>query len=399
MFSATPLNVAIIGAGPSGFFTADALLRSNRPVRIELFEKRPQPYGLARYGIAPDHPSLRRITKAFERTATNPAVKLHLDVEVGRTLTLDELRSRFDVIVAAYGAETDRELGIPGEQLAGVHSSLSFACWTNGLPEYADTPFDFSGDTAVIIGNGNVALDIARLLARAPDTLHGTDIAPAALAALEQSRVKTIHIIGRRGPAQSSFGEAELREIGELPNVNLRVDPVIAMLSATDEKEIAHYSAERQRAIVAMLRTFASRPVNPDARATISFDFLRRPIGITGGERVNEVTLELCRLEGEPHKQRSTPTGALQRLSTNLLFVSIGHRGRPLPGLPFDDDRGTIPTKNYRIMNSDQPIPGHYAVGWIEHGATGLIGHSRRDANEAAKVILADWDGGLLRPR
>ncbi|MBW7907306.1 MAG: FAD-dependent oxidoreductase [Kiritimatiellae bacterium] len=399
MFSSTPLNVAIIGAGPSGFFTADALLRSNRPIRIELFEKRSHPFGLARYGIAPDHPNLRRIIKAFERTAANPAVKLHLGTEVGRAVSVEDLRSRFDVVVAAYGAEDDRTLGIPGEELPGVHSSLSFACWSNGLDEYANTPFDFSAETAVIIGNGNVALDIARILARHPESLRDSDIAPAALEALLQSRVKTIHIIGRRGPAQSSFGEAELREIGELPEVNLRVDPIIAMLSATDEKEIAHFSAERARAIVGLLRQFASRPEKPDARATISFDFLRRPIGITGGERASEVSLELCKLEGEAGNQRSVPTGALQRLPCGLLFVSIGHRGRAIAGLPFDEARGATPTKNYRIVHGEHPIPGLYAVGWIEHGATGLIGHSRRDANEAAKVILADWDGGLLRPR
>lgn len=386
-------RIAIIGSGPAAFFTAEELLRGKRPLSVEMFEKLPHPYGLVRYGVAPDHPNTRRIAKLMERTASLPSFKLHLGVEVGRQVSVDELRARFDAIVVATGAEDDRELGIPGEQLSGVHSSLSFAGWINGHPDYASLPFDFSADSAVIIGNGNVALDIVRLLCHDAATLRGTDIAPAALEVLARSRLKTIHVIGRRGPVQATFGENEILELGTLPGVNLRVDPVVAMPNATDEKELAEPAADRTRTVVKTLREYASRPATPDARVTVCFDFLRRPIGIKGSNGVEEITLELCRLEGEPGQQQAIPTGALQKIACGLVFVSIGHRGRPLPGLPFDNTRGVIPTQDHRVIADDGRLPGVYAVGWIKRGAKGLIGHNRRDAMETAKAIWADADG------
>lgn len=386
-----PLRVALAGSGPAALFLAGELLASGRPVAVELFEKLPHPYGLVRYGVAPDHPHTRRITKLLERTLAHPACKLHTGVEIGRTLAWDDLRARFDAVVVATGAEDDRELGIPGEHLPGVHSSLSFAGWVNGHPDYAHEPFDFSAEKAVIIGNGNVALDIVRLLSHDPDRLRETDIAPAALAALAGSRLRTLHVIGRRGPVQSAFGENEIAEIGTLPGLNLRVDPVVAMPNAADEQELADPGADRVRAVVKTLRDYASRPAPPGARVTVSFDFLRRPLGISGGGRGDGITLELCRLEGDPGKQQAVPTGALQKLSCGLVFVSIGHHGRPIPGLPFDATRGVIPTREHRVVAGDHVLPGVYAVGWIKRGAKGLIGHNRRDAIETAKAILADF--------
>lgn len=386
-----PLRIALVGSGPAAFFTAEELLRGGRPVALDMFEKLPHPYGLVRFGVAPDHAQTRRMTKLFDRTVAHPAFKLHLGVEIGRTLAWDDLRARFDAVVVATGAEDDRALGIPGERLPGVHSSLAFAGWANGHPDFAREPFDFSGETAVIVGNGNVALDIVRLLCLDPAKLRETDIAPAALAAIEKSRLRAIHVIGRRGPAQAAFGENEIAEIGALPRVNLRVDPVVAMPNAADEVELAAPAADRARAVVRTLRDYASRPVSPDARVTVSFDFLRRPLGISGGARVDGIALELTRLEGEPGHQDAVPTGALQKLACGLVFVSIGHRGRPLPGLPFDEARGVIPTSDHRVTGAQGPIPGVYAVGWIKRGAKGLIGHNRRDAIETVKAIQADF--------
>jgi ferredoxin--NADP+ reductase len=385
------LRIALVGAGPAALFLAGELLDSGRPVAVELFEKLPHPGGLVRYGVAPDHPHTRRVLKLLERTLARPGCKLHPGVEIGRALAWPDLRARFDAVVVATGAEDDRELGIPGEHLAGVHSSLSFAGWVNGHPEFAAAPFDFSAETAVIIGNGNVALDLVRLLSHGPDRLGDTDIAPAARAALAGSRLRTLHVIGRRGPAQCAFGENEIAEIGTLPGLNLRVDPVVAMPNAADERELADPAAERARAVVKTLRAYASRPAPPGARVTVSFDFLRRPLGISGAGRVDGITLELCRLEGEPGRQRAVPTGALQKLACGLVFVSIGHHGRPLPGVPFDSARGVIPTREHRVVDGDRILPGVYALGWIKRGAHGLIGHNRRDAIETAKAILSDF--------
>lgn len=387
------LRVAILGAGPAGLFTAEELLRAKRPVAIELFERLPHPHGLVRYGVAPDHPNTRRIAALLDRTAAHPAVTLRLNVEVGRDISIDQLRAQFDAVVVATGAEEDRSLGIPGEQLPGVHSSLSFAGWVNGHPDFAGAPIALDVETAVVIGNGNVALDIARLLARAPAALRGTDIAPAALAALERSRIKRLHVIGRRGPAQASFGENEIQEFGALPGVAFSMDPLVAFTSPADEKELADPAADRARAVVHTLRELAGRGPNPEARVTIGFDFLRRPIGISGAARVEGITLELCRLEGEPGRQQAVPTGALQRLPCGAIFAAIGHRGRPLPGLPFDPERGVIPTREHRVLDGDRLLKGVYAVGWIKRGAKGLIGHNRRDAMETVKILLADHGG------
>lgn len=387
----SPLRIALVGAGPAALFAAEELLRCGRPVALEIFEKLPHPGGLVRYGVAPDHPHTRRVARLFERTLAHPDVRLHLGIEIGRTLAWRDLRARFDAVVVATGAEDDRKLGIPGEHLPGVHASLAFAGWANGHPDYANEPFDFDVESAVILGHGNVALDLVRLLCRDPAQLRDTDIAPAALAALERSRIRTLHVIGRRGPVQAAFGENEILEIGALPGVNLRVDPAVAMPNPADEKELADPAADRARAVVKALRAYASRAPVPDARVTVSFDFLRRPLGFNGGPHVEGVTLELCRLEGDPGKQRAVPTGALQKLACGLVLVSIGHRGRPLPGLPFDEERGIVPTREHRVVDGDRPVPGIYAVGWIKRGARGLIGHNRRDAMDTIKALLADF--------
>ena len=326
----------------------------------------------------------------LERTVAHPSVRLHTGVEVGRTVSVDELRARFDAVLIATGAEEDRTLGIPGEHLPGVYSSLSIAGWVNGHPDFAALAPRLDVETAVIIGNGNVALDLVRYLSRDPASLRGTDMAPAAREALAKSGIRQLHVIGRRGPVQSAFGENEIRELGELPGVQLRVDPVVALPNAADEAELADPANDRTRAVVQTLRAYASRAPVPEARITVSFDFLRRPLGIKGTDRVEGLTLELCRLDGDAGKQQAIPTGALQALACGAIFVSIGHHGVPLPGVPFDTARGVIPTRDHRVLSGDTVVPGLYAAGWIKRGAKGLIGHNRRDAMETAKAIWAD---------
>lgn len=390
MSNPSTTRVAIIGAGPSGFFMAEELLRKDDGISVELFERLNKPYGLLQYGVAPDHPHTRRIIKLMERTAARPGFNLRVGVEVGRDITIEELRARFDAVFIATGAEVTRTLGIPGETLAGVHSARAFAAWANNHPDHANDFFDFTADTAVVIGNGNASLDVARILSRDPATLEEFEFSPAARAALSRSRVKNIHIIGRRGPAQASFEEKELVELGTLPNIELRVDPMALMPSPADEQELATEDADRARAVVNTLREYAARPKHPAPRVTISFDFLRRPIAIKGRERPEEITLELCRLEGEPGQQRSVPTGALQRLPCGLVFISIGQRGKPIPGLPFDDVEGVIPTQDHRVVMNGEPLPGVYAVGWLKRGAHGLIGNNRKDAMFTAQTFFED---------
>ena len=383
-----PLRIAILGSGPAGCFTAEELLRSGRPVDITVFERLALPFGLVRYGVAPDHPHTRRMIKLLERTAA--AVTLRTGVEIGRDLTWADLKKDFDVVVVATGAGEDRTLGIPGESLNGVVSGSAFAAWCNGHPDYARLPVNLDHDTAVIIGQGNVALDIVRLLCHDDAHLNETEMAPDARAALARSNIRTIHIIGRRGPVQAAFGENEIAELGELPGVELRVDPIVTMPNAADERELADPKADRARAVVKTLRTFASRPAPSEIRRTVSIDFLRRPLAFTGAARLEEVTLELTRLEGDPGAQTALPTGALQKLPCGLAVVAVGHRARPIPGLPFDAARGVIPTHDHRVMDGAARLPGVYAVGWVKRGAHGLIGHNRRDAMETVKAILAD---------
>jgi ferredoxin--NADP+ reductase len=378
------LRIAILGSGPAGCFTAEELLRCGRPVAITLFERLPQPCGLVRYGVAPDHEHTRRLIKLLERTVAS--VTLRTGVEIGRAISVEQLRMDYDAVVIATGAGEARRLGIPNEQLAGVHSALSFAGWVNGHPDYIHEPFDFDVETAVIIGHGNVALDMVRMLCHAPEKLRDIEASSPALVALSRSRVRTIHVIGRRGPAQASFGENELAELGELPGVDLRIDPIVTMPGATDEKELTGEKADRPRAVVRILREFASRPAPREIHKTISIDFLRRPLGINGNGRVESITLELTRLEGDPGQQVAVPTGALQKLTCGLVLVAAGQRVQPLPGLPYDTERGLIPAVHHRIE------PGLYATGWSARAAQGLIGHNRRDATETVQVILEDAD-------
>jgi ferredoxin/flavodoxin---NADP+ reductase len=396
---ANPLQVAVVGSGPSGFYAAEALLKSGRAVMVDVIERLPAPFGLVRYGVAPDHPKLKEAILTYQVIARTPCFGLLGNVTVGRDVTVEELLAHYHAVLFAYGAETDRRLGVPGEDLAGSHTATEFVAWYNGHPEYRDRHFDLSADVAVVVGQGNVAADVCRILAKSVDELRGTDIAEHALDALAASRVREIHVIGRRGPAQAKFTNKELKELGELSNCTAQVDPGALELNAESRAELAAKANFISPKNVEILRDLASRPPGGKPRRLI-FHFLKSPARLVGAGRLQEVVLERNRLEGAPFEQLACATGATETLACGLLFRSIGYRGMPIQGVPFDAKRGVIPTRWGRVVDgADASIPGLYAAGWIKRGPTGIIGTNRADSVASVKSLLADLPALPQEPR
>jgi ferredoxin/flavodoxin---NADP+ reductase len=380
-----PLRVAVVGSGPSGFYAAEALFKTSLCVRVDMFERLPVPFGLVRYGVAPDHPKLKQISLVFEKIAQTPGFAFHGNVALGRDLSLDQLGQTHHVIILAYGAESDRRLGIPNEDLPGSHTATEFVGWYNGHPEYRDAVFDLSGETAVIIGQGNVAIDVARILAKPIDELRKTDIASHALEALAASRLREIHVIGRRGPAQSSFTSKELREIGELTNCGIQLSSADLELGGACIAEVKDNTNTNAAGNVDLFRKWLSSDRH-GLEKSIHFHFFRSPTALRGSTRVQRVLLERNRLEGESFSQRAVGTGEHLELPCDILFRSIGYRGLSQAGVPFDESLGVITHQAGRVGEHT----GLYAVGWIKRGPSGIIGTNRADAVETAQTILAD---------
>src|SRR5262245_7417627 len=338
---ANPLRAAVVGSGPSGFYAAEALLKSGLAVRVDMIERLPAPYGLVRYGVAPDHPKLKEPILVYSQIARLPHFSLLGNLAVGRDVSVEELRAHYHAVVFACGAETDRHLGIPGEDLPGSHTATEFVAWYNGHPDYRDRSFDLFREVAVIVGQGNVAADVARILAKSVDELRVTDIAKHALEALSGSRVKDIHVIGRRGPAQAKFTNKELKELGELANCDAVVAPQDLELNPASRTELeakANFVAAKN---VEILRQFALQPRAGKSRR-LFFHFLKSPVTVAGNGRVEQVELVHNRLEGEPFKQAAEETRATELLKCGLIFRSIGYSGVPIPGVPFDARRGVL---------------------------------------------------------
>lgn len=384
-----PLRVAIIGSGPSGFYAAAPLQKCGHAVSIDMFERLPAPYGLVRGGVAPDHPKIRSVTKVYEKIAADPSFTFWGNVRVGADITIEELRRHYDAVILAYGAETDRRLGIPGEDLPGSHTATSFVGWYNGHPDYRDLEFDLSQESVAVIGLGNVAMDVARILAKSPDELRETDIAAHALDALATSNVKTIYVIGRRGPVQSAFTNAEIKEMGHLAICEPVVDPAQLELGEVCTAEAsADQGAGRNLEI---LQEFATRQQDPAKPRRMVFKFLRSPVELRGDGRLQEMVLEKNRLEGsEPFKQKAMGTGEMETLPCGLVFRSIGYKGLPLPGVPFDERRGVVPNVLGRVMDNGAVVPGLYTVGWIKRGPSGVIGTNKPDSLETVNQLLED---------
>ena len=388
-----PFRVAIVGSGPAGFYAADALLKSKAPlVAVDMFERLPVPFGLVRFGVAPDHQRIKRASAAFERTAASERFRFFGNVELGSHLTLDELFVHYDQVLLAIGSATDRRLGIPGEDLHGSHAATRFVGWYNGHPDFTADRFDLATERAVVVGVGNVAMDVARMLVRSPDELATTDIAGYALEALRRSRIKEVVLLGRRSPAQAAFDAGELKDIAELPGVGVSVDPEQVMPEFPGEGGLA--PAARQS--LALLRKLAEQP-KTDAARRVVLRFLTSPNEIVGVDgRVTALRIEHNAIEvAADGEVKARGTGRLETIDVGLVFRSIGYRGVPLSGIPFDDRAGTIPNQAGRVTETagGALVPGLYVTGWIKRGPTGLIGTNKPDAQETVSQMLADAPG------
>lgn len=385
-----PLRIAIIGSGPSGFYAAEALLKSGLAVRVDMFERLPAPYGLVRNGVAPDHPKLKEAIFVYAKIAEHPQFNFLGNVTIGRDITVEELRDSHHAVLFCCGAETDRNLGIPGDSLPGSHAATEFVGWYNGHPDYCNREFDLSTEVAVVIGQGNVAVDVCRILAKTVDELKHTDIAQHALDALAQSRIREIHMIGRRGPAQAKFTHVELRELGELADCDAVVDPEDLKVNPESEAELGDKRNRTAIKNMEVLREFAMRaPSNKRRRCYLRF--LESPVELRGQGKLERLILVKNRLEGEPFQQVARETGETLELQCGLLFRSIGYRGVPMPGLPFDDRRGVVSNQDGRITDAaGKPLPGLYCAGWIKRGPTGIIGTNRADSVATVRALLAD---------
>lgn len=381
------LHAAIVGSGAAGLFAAESLLALDPAVRVDVFERLTEPYGLVRYGIAPDHPRTRGVITKLATILAHDHLRLFTNVHVGRDITVDELRAHYRIILFATGAIEDRNLDIPGERLAGSYPAIEFVGWYNGHPDFRDRSFSFETPSAVVLGNGNVALDVTRILAKSAAELHHTDISPAAIAALERNPIQTIYLVGRRGPVQSSFSYKDLLELTELKNCSVHVDAADLELNDASRQELEAPSNRFARQNYELLRKHTDIPKQGKQ---IIVMFLRGPVALTGAVQVEGITLGKNRLDGGPHRQTARDTGAREHIPCGLVFRSIGFRGAPIAGVPFDTHAGIFANTDGRIQQDGQAVQGLYAAGWIRRGANGLIGDNKRDATTVVKHIVDD---------
>jgi len=379
------LRVAVVGSGPAGFYAAGALLDAEVPVEVDMLERLPTPWGLVRLGVAPDHPKLKTVSRAFERIEDKPGFRFIGNVEVGRDLHHADLARLYDAVVYAVGAQSDRRLGIPGEDLPGSWSAFEFVAWYNGHPDYQDLPFDLDVERAVVVGNGNVALDVARMLALTPDELSPTDTTEAAIEAISRSRISEVVVLGRRGPAQAAFTTPELAELVDLAGADIVVDPE-ELSEAPEEAET------RVKRNLDVLHEFALRTPSGKPK-TLRFRFLASPIAIHGDGRVEALEIVRNRLEERDGRIVAVPTEERETIPCGLVFRSVGYRGVAVPGVPFDERSGTISNDRGRVLGD---VDATYCAGWIKRGPTGIIGTNKKDATETVGSLLEDVRSGRV---
>jgi ferredoxin/flavodoxin---NADP+ reductase len=391
-----PIRIAVIGSGPAGFYAAGHLLKeSEGRFEVDMLERLPTPWGLVRSGVAPDHPKIKSVTRIYEKTAAHPRFRYFGNVTFGEHVGREDLLAHYHAIVYATGSPSDRPLGIPGEELPGSHAATDFVGWYNGHPDNCDLEIDLlSAERALVIGNGNVALDVARMLVLAPSELAPTDTADHALGVLADSKVREVVVVGRRGPAQASFTNPELLELGELSDADVIVDPaeLDRALAVADPEAEADVTRRRN---VEILRGYASRAPEGHAKRIV-LRFLLSPTELVPNEHGRVGAVELVRNElvpaGSGGGLRAQAGEERERIPAGLVFRAIGYRGIPLPGVPFDERTGVIPNENGRILDPQRgdPVAGEYVVGWIKRGPSGVIGTNKKDAQETVDAMLAD---------
>jgi ferredoxin--NADP+ reductase len=390
------MRVAVVGSGPSGFYAAGHVLKADGSAEVHLFERLPTPWGLVRGGVAPDHPKIKSVSRIYEKTAADPRLRFFGNVEVGRDVTHAELASWYDAVVYAVGTAGARPLGIPGEQLAGSHSATEFVGWYNGHPDHRELEVDLQrAQRAVVVGNGNVAIDVARMLCLGRDDLGRTDIADHALDVLGPGTVNEVVVLGRRGPEQAAFTTPELLELGELADVDVVVDP--RELELADEVPEPGLDAAAQRRME-ILHEYAQRPARWCAKRIV-LRFCTSPSRLVGDGHVTGVELMRNELRRGPDGHvRAVATGVAETVEAQIVLVAVGYRGRRLPGLPFDEQRGLVPHDGHgRVTGADgRPLPGAYVAGWIKRGPSGVIGTNKKCAQETVDALLADAAAGRL---
>ncbi len=381
------MRVAVVGSGPAGFYAAQALFAAEVGVEVDMIERLPTPWGLVRLGVAPDHPKIKSVSRAFERIADHPGFRFLGNVEVGRDLHHADLLRLYDAVVYSVGAQSDRRMGIPGEDLPGSWAATELVAWYNGHPDFQRLEFDLSAKRVVVVGAGNVALDVVRMLALTPEELAPTDTTDAAIAAICGSGIEEIVMVARRGPAQAAFTTPELTELGELAGADVVVDPTEL------EGAVPHdTNAERN---LEVLREFAAREPSGKPKRIV-LRFFRSPVEILGEDRVEGIRLVRNELD---ESERAVPTDEFETLECGLVFRSVGYRGVALPEVPFDERSGTVPNDEGRVLGPDgEPLPGVYVAGWIKRGPSGVIGTNKKDATETVHHLLEDLAQGRLEP-
>lgn len=387
-----PLRVAIIGAGPAGFYAAEALLKQKELVcSIDFINRFPTPYGLVREGVAPDHQSIKSVIRIYERIAGSANVRYFGNLTFGVDLKHSDLKRHYDQIIYAVGAQSDQRMGIPGEDLAGSMPATAFVGWYNGRPDYRDIDINLDCERVIVVGNGNVAMDVTRILATDPDELAKTDITDHALERLRESKVREIVMLGRRGPVQAAFTNPELKEFGELENVDVLVDPAELELDEQSAATLAENKAAQKN--IDTLRSYVEREVKGAPRRIV-MRFLVSPVEIIGADgRVAAVKIEKNRLVLDDRGTlRPRGTGTYETIEAGMIMRSVGYRGVPLVGVPFDDKTGTISNVGGRVMHpgSGEIVPGEYVVGWAKRGPSGVIGTNKPDAVATVTAMMED---------
>jgi len=395
-----PLRVAIIGSGPSGFYAAEHILgQDDINVQVDMFDRLPTPFGLVRAGVAPDHPKIKSVTRVYDKIAQHPDFRFRGNVEFGTDLEYEDLLEYFHAVVFCVGARSDRRLGIPREYLPGSHGASDFVGWYNASPDQRNLTFDFSGDNVVVVGNGNVAMDVARVLMLPPDELSATDIGGHALRALSQNKVRQVTILGRRGPAQAAFTYRELKELADRDDIDVVVDPADMVLDPHSLHDTEQAPDRGRDQVLDLLRELSERPSRGHDRRIV-FRFLVSPVEILGKDRVTGVEVvrnELYR--GNNGELRARATDEREVIPADVVFRAIGYQGVALPGVPFDPITATIPNDRGRVIDplTGQARPGEYVAGWIKRGPNGIIGTNKPDAQETVEMLVEDVRGQRLR--